>query len=174
MKTTEFPFSKVQSKPGCLENWDGQTWLQRTGAGSSGGSKNIFDNDLPVLNAWMQAGHIITCFHYPSHPNFNFEAFYTTLGERGFMLYAITVANCFLRSGHLPGKSYRCFVFPNWQHWQPGGGRHGHPTYPHSGCPRRDGHTYSGVIIIKHRFDCLISLYSSKYIFKHNPSLIFQ
>ena len=29
------------------------------------------------------AGHIITCFHYPNHPNFSFQAFYTALSDRG-------------------------------------------------------------------------------------------
>jgi len=44
-----------------------------------------------------QAGHIITCFHYPNHPNFNFEAFYTRLGERDQVIYPgkVTDASCF-------------------------------------------------------------------------------
>ena len=31
----------------------------------------------------IQAGHIITCFHYPHHTNFSFEVFYTALSDRG-------------------------------------------------------------------------------------------
>ena len=121
---------------------------------------NIVDNNLPLLNDRIQAGHIIPASTTPVIPTSTLKPSQpSTLGERGFILYPINLANCFSRSGHLSGKSYGCFVFPNWQHWQPGGGRHGHPTYPHSGCPRRDGHTYSGVIV-EHRFDCLISLYS--------------
>ena len=41
----KIPISKVQSKPGCVENWDGQTWLQRTCAGSSGEKRfNLIDS----------------------------------------------------------------------------------------------------------------------------------
>ena len=29
------------------------------------------------------AGHIITCFYYPQHPNFSFEAFYMKLSDLG-------------------------------------------------------------------------------------------
>ena len=29
------------------------------------------------------AGHIITCFYYPKHPNFSFEMFYKKLSDIG-------------------------------------------------------------------------------------------
>ena len=53
----ESPSSKVQSKPGCVENRDGQTWLQRACAGSPGVSNYIFDNILMTpLTQWLCAG----------------------------------------------------------------------------------------------------------------------
>jgi 2-aminoethylphosphonate-pyruvate transaminase len=44
-----------------------------------------------------QAGHIITCFHYPAHANFSFEAFYTALSHRDQVIYPgkVTEAACF-------------------------------------------------------------------------------
>lgn len=44
-----------------------------------------------------QAGHIITCYFYPIHHNFNFEAFYTALADRGHVIYPgkVTDAACF-------------------------------------------------------------------------------
>ena len=41
--------------------------------------------------------HIITPFHYPSHPNFSFERFYALLNARGFVIYPgkVTNAECF-------------------------------------------------------------------------------
>lgn len=32
-------------------------------------------------------GYIITCFHYPEHPNFDFKKFYEFLNEKGFVIY---------------------------------------------------------------------------------------
>jgi len=42
-------------------------------------------------------GHIITSFLYPDHENFDFEAFYEKLSERGFVIYPgkVSNANCF-------------------------------------------------------------------------------
>ncbi len=42
-------------------------------------------------------GYIITTFHYPQHPNFDFETFYQRLSEKGFVIYPgkLTDANCF-------------------------------------------------------------------------------
>jgi len=42
------------------------------------------------------AGHIITCFHYPNHGNFNFEKFYKSLSDRGQVIYPgkLTDAAC--------------------------------------------------------------------------------
>jgi 2-aminoethylphosphonate-pyruvate transaminase len=41
--------------------------------------------------------YIITSFHYPDHPNFDFDMFYRNLGDRGFVIYPGKVggANCF-------------------------------------------------------------------------------
>ena len=170
----ESPFSKVQSKPGCVENWDGQTWLQRTCARSSGESKHNLDNNLisPILAQlwhiwWLHTGrpyhHLLPL---PQSPQLHLWSLLHNSG--GTRLHPIfnhswQIATS-LRSSHLSGKSDRCIVFPNWQHWQPGGGRHGNPTYPHPGCPRWDGHTYS-CVIVENWFICFSFLiYFGKYI----------
>jgi len=45
----------------------------------------------------QHAGHIITCFHYPHHENFNFEIFYKSLSDKGLVIYPgkLTDATCF-------------------------------------------------------------------------------
>jgi 2-aminoethylphosphonate-pyruvate transaminase len=42
-------------------------------------------------------GYIITSFHYPTHPNFEFTQFYERLNQRGFVIYPgkVSRANCF-------------------------------------------------------------------------------
>lgn len=42
-------------------------------------------------------GYIITCFHYPDHPNFDFKKFYELLNEKGFVIYPgkLSKVNCF-------------------------------------------------------------------------------
>jgi 2-aminoethylphosphonate-pyruvate transaminase len=47
-------------------------------------------------------GYIITSFRYPTHPNFQFEEFYTRLNDKGFVIYPGKVSNadCF-RIGHV-------------------------------------------------------------------------
>lgn len=47
-------------------------------------------------------GYIITSFHYPKHPNFDFERFYYLLNKKGFTIYPGKVSNadCF-RIGHI-------------------------------------------------------------------------
>ncbi|MCW5907031.1 MAG: 2-aminoethylphosphonate--pyruvate transaminase [Chitinophagales bacterium] len=42
-------------------------------------------------------GYIITCFHYPEHPNFDFKKFYEFLNEKGFVIYPgkLSRVNCF-------------------------------------------------------------------------------
>lgn len=47
-------------------------------------------------------GCIITSFLYPDHPNFNFDDFYQTLRDRGFVIYPgkLSHADCF-RLGHI-------------------------------------------------------------------------
>jgi 2-aminoethylphosphonate-pyruvate transaminase len=42
-------------------------------------------------------GYIITCFHYPTHPNFNFKDFYSALSEKGFVIYPgkLSKVDCF-------------------------------------------------------------------------------
>jgi len=47
-------------------------------------------------------GYIITSFHYPDHPNFDFAAFYNRLSERGQVIYPgkLSHADCF-RIGHI-------------------------------------------------------------------------
>jgi 2-aminoethylphosphonate-pyruvate transaminase len=53
-------------------------------------------------------GHIITSFHFPEHPEFDFDTFYSRLNERGFVIYPGKVSNadCF-RIGNI-GR-----IFPN-------------------------------------------------------------
>jgi len=50
----------------------------------------------PYLPPELQS-YIISSFHYPDHPNFDFERFYEALSERGFVIYPGKVgdANCF-------------------------------------------------------------------------------
>merc|ERR1711892_198637 len=45
----------------------------------------------------MYAGHIITCFYYPKHPNFSFEKFYQKLSDIDQVIYPgkVTDAACF-------------------------------------------------------------------------------
>jgi len=47
-------------------------------------------------------GYIITSFHYPDHPNFNFQQFYERLSEKGHVIYPgkLSHADCF-RIGHI-------------------------------------------------------------------------
>lgn len=42
-------------------------------------------------------GHIITSFHYPEHPDFDFASFYDRLNELGFVIYPgkVSDADCF-------------------------------------------------------------------------------
>lgn len=51
-------------------------------------------------------GYIITSFHYPQHPNFNFKTFYKKLNDKGFVIYPgkLSHADCF-RIGNI-GKIY--------------------------------------------------------------------
>jgi 2-aminoethylphosphonate-pyruvate transaminase len=41
--------------------------------------------------------HIITSFHYPDHPRFDFDDFYTSLSEKGYVIYPgkVSDADCF-------------------------------------------------------------------------------
>ena len=47
-------------------------------------------------------GYIITSFHYPEHPNFNFKKFYENLSEKGYVIYPgkLSKVDCF-RIGHV-------------------------------------------------------------------------
>ena len=47
-------------------------------------------------------GPIITSFRYPAHPNFQFDAFYRALSEKGYTIYPgkVSHADCF-RIGHI-------------------------------------------------------------------------
>ena len=49
-----------------------------------------------------QRGYIITSFHYPEHPNFNFQTFYEHLSDKGYIIYPgkLSHADCF-RIGHI-------------------------------------------------------------------------
>ena len=42
-------------------------------------------------------GYIITSFHYPEHPNFDFDSFYERLNEKGYVIYPgkVSDADCF-------------------------------------------------------------------------------
>jgi 2-aminoethylphosphonate-pyruvate transaminase len=42
-------------------------------------------------------GHIITSFHYPTHPNFSFDTFYGILSDKGFVIYPgkLSKVDCF-------------------------------------------------------------------------------
>jgi 2-aminoethylphosphonate-pyruvate transaminase len=47
-------------------------------------------------------GYIITAFHYPEHPNFNFATFYAALSAHGHLIYPgkLSQIDCF-RVGHI-------------------------------------------------------------------------
>jgi len=47
-------------------------------------------------------GFIITSFHYPAHPNFNFQQFYQKLSDKGYVIYPgkLSQTDCF-RIGHI-------------------------------------------------------------------------
>jgi 2-aminoethylphosphonate-pyruvate transaminase len=47
-------------------------------------------------------GHIITSFHYPDHPHFDFHSFYARLSQKGHVIYPgkLSHADCF-RIGHV-------------------------------------------------------------------------
>jgi 2-aminoethylphosphonate-pyruvate transaminase len=51
-------------------------------------------------------GYIITSFHYPDHPNFSFETFYSNLNDKGFVIYPgkLSKVDCF-RIGNI-GQLY--------------------------------------------------------------------
>ena len=42
-------------------------------------------------------GYIITSFHYPKHPNFDFKEFYQCLNDKGYVIYPgkVSDADCF-------------------------------------------------------------------------------
>lgn len=50
----------------------------------------------PYLDAEIQS-YIITTFYYPEHPNFDFEIFYQSLSDKGYVIYPgkLTQADCF-------------------------------------------------------------------------------
>jgi len=50
----------------------------------------------PLLDAKLQSS-IITSFHNPKHPNYNFNTFYEVLKEKGFVIYPgkVSQADCF-------------------------------------------------------------------------------
>jgi 2-aminoethylphosphonate-pyruvate transaminase len=50
----------------------------------------------PLLDAKLQSS-IITSFHNPQHPNYNFNTFYEVLKEKGFVIYPgkVSQADCF-------------------------------------------------------------------------------
>ncbi len=52
------------------------------------------------FDAYLAPGlqsYIITSFHYPKHPNFNFKQFYERLSQKGFVIYPgkVSGADCF-------------------------------------------------------------------------------
>lgn len=55
-------------------------------------------------------GYIITSFYYPNHPNFDFDRFYNSLSDKGFVIYPgkLTQADCF-RIGNI-GQIYKADI----------------------------------------------------------------
>jgi len=55
-------------------------------------------------------GTIITAFHYPNHPRFQFDEFYTRLNDKGFVIYPGKMSNidCF-RIGNI-GRLFECDI----------------------------------------------------------------
>jgi 2-aminoethylphosphonate-pyruvate transaminase len=71
-------------------------------------AKRYNENNILLVNEMKKAGfqlylpdeirsYIITSFLYPTHPNFSFEAFYTKLNEKGFVIYPgkLSKVDCF-------------------------------------------------------------------------------
>ncbi|MBV7330315.1 2-aminoethylphosphonate--pyruvate transaminase [Chloroflexi bacterium TSY] len=77
--------------------------------GGVAGRSARYNHNYQILIAGMRAfgfreyltpedqGYIITSFHYPNHPNFDFDHFYELLNERGFVIYPgkVSDAGCF-------------------------------------------------------------------------------
>ncbi|XP_070577879.1 2-aminoethylphosphonate--pyruvate transaminase-like isoform X2 [Ptychodera flava] len=59
-------------------------------------------------------GYIITSYHYPNHPNFNFQEFYQRLNDKDQVIYPgkVTDANCFRigNIGHLFTEDMECLL----------------------------------------------------------------
>ncbi len=95
-----------------------QALLELEAEGGVVGRAARYAENHRVLNAGMAAigfrnylvpdvqGNIITTFHYPDHPNFDFDQFYDRLAVRGFVIYPgkVTQAACF-RLGNI-GRMY--------------------------------------------------------------------
>ena len=91
--------------------------IQKEEGGVEGRSKRYQEN-RKILKAGMNEmgfkellkdsdqGYIITSFYYPDHPNFDFEAFYKRLSEKGQVIYPgkVSQAACF-RIGNI-GQLY--------------------------------------------------------------------
>lgn len=85
--------------------------------GVAGRAKRYQQNHATLLAGMRQMGfseylaphlqsYIITSFHYPTHPNFQFETFYRLLNERGLVIYPgkLSQVDCF-RIGNI-GRLY--------------------------------------------------------------------
>ncbi|MBK9927072.1 MAG: 2-aminoethylphosphonate--pyruvate transaminase [Anaerolineales bacterium] len=86
--------------------------LENEGGVSARGSRYCKNYDLTItamqqmgFNAYLKPedrGYIITSFHYPDHPNFDFQNFYSRLSQKGHVIYPgkLSHADCF-RIGHV-------------------------------------------------------------------------
>lgn len=76
--------------------------------GVEGRGKRYAENNKIIIEGMKKLGlepyldidtqsYIITTFLYPEHPNFNFETFYNSLSDKGFVIYPgkLTQADCF-------------------------------------------------------------------------------
>ena len=76
--------------------------------GVEGRGKRYAENNKIIIEGMKKLGlepyldidtqsYIITTFPYPEHPNFNFETFYNSLSDKGFVIYPgkLTQADCF-------------------------------------------------------------------------------
>lgn len=65
---------------------------------------------MPAHEIAELQGTIITAFRYPSHPNFQFEEFYTRLNDKGYVIYPgkVSSTDCF-RIGNI-GCLFECDI----------------------------------------------------------------
>eukprot|EP00123_Amoebidium_parasiticum_P012103 comp21119_c0_seq1/m.28545 comp21119_c0_seq1/g.28545 ORF comp21119_c0_seq1/g.28545 comp21119_c0_seq1/m.28545 type:complete len:380 (-) comp21119_c0_seq1:158-1297(-) len=113
-KTGQFRFTPPTHAIVAFDQAVKEFWAE---GGIEGRARRYKENNEIVVKAMTEMGfrllvtgpargYFITSFHYPKHPNFDFEQFYMQLNKRGFCIYPgkTTKADCF-RIGNI-GQLY--------------------------------------------------------------------